>query len=360
VAANSTLWVATRKGLFGIEHGRIAYTAFVGDPVTIVTVDSRDGAVYAALKLGHFGVKLHRSDDGGRTFAEIAVPAYPAQADAAKAGPTLGMIWALEPGGAAEPGVLWAGTIPGALFRSADRGSSWARVESLWDRPERAKWFGGGADEPGIHSIAVHPHDARRVIVAVSCGGVWSTADGGASWQNRSAGMRANYVPPAQAMDPDIQDPHRLVRCSAAPDVLWVQHHNGIFRTTDEGRTWTEIPADRVSPSTFGFAVAVHPKDPNRAWFVPAADDEKRIPVGGRVVCTRTVDGGRSFETIDRGLPREHAYHLVYRHALDIDATGARLAFGSTTGGLWESVDQGSSWTSLFPHLPPIYAVRYA
>ena len=106
---------------------------------------------------------------------------------------------------------------------------------------------------------------------------------------------------------------------------LWVQHHNGIFRSTDGAATWSEITD--VKPSTFGFPVAVHPRDPNTAWFVPAVKDEKRYPAGGCVVVNRTRDGGKTFETLTRGLPQKHAYDLVFRHALDVDESGDRLAF---------------------------------
>jgi photosystem II stability/assembly factor-like uncharacterized protein len=136
-----------------------------------------------------------------------------------------------------------------------------------------------------------------------------------------------------------------------------VQHHNGIFRSDDGGANWVEIA--EAGPSTFGFPVVVHPDDPDTAWFIPAIKDEKRIPVAGAVVVTRTRDGGKSFEVLRNGLPQQHAYDLVYRHALDIDASGNRLAFGSTTGNLWVSEDQGDSWQSISQHLPPIYGVRF-
>jgi photosystem II stability/assembly factor-like uncharacterized protein len=130
-----------------------------------------------------------------------------------------------------------------------------------------------------------------------------------------------------------------MVRCPARPDCLWIQHHNGIFRSRDNGSTWEEI--EGVQPSSFGFAVAVHPRDPDTAWFVP---------VGGQVVVTRTRDGGRSFEVLRKGLPQEHAYDLCFRHALDIDTTGEVLAFGSTTGSLWVSEDGGDSWQTVSEH----------
>jgi photosystem II stability/assembly factor-like uncharacterized protein len=136
-----------------------------------------------------------------------------------------------------------------------------------------------------------------------------------------------------------------------------VQHHNGVFRSTDRGRSWQEINA---AVSGFGFAVAVHPRDGETAWFVPAVKDECRVPVDGKVVVTRTRDGGQSFDVLREGLPQEQAYDLTYRHSLDIDGSGDRLAFGSTTGSLWVSEDQGDRWESLSHFLPPVYCVRFA
>jgi hypothetical protein len=170
--------------------------------------------------------------------------------------------------------------------------------------------------------------------------------------------MWAAYMPPEMRDYPNIQDPHRVVRCRAEPDCLWAQHHNGIFRSTDGAASWHEIPG--VQPSTFGFGVAVHPDDPDVAWFVPGTSDEKRIPPDGRVVVTRTRDGGRTFDILRSGLPQEHAYDLVYRHALDVDDRGETLAFGWTTGSLWISDDQGDSWQAVSEHLPPVYCVRCA
>jgi len=373
----SQLLISTRKGLFVAEPAgagyRVARAAFVGDNVSLALVDPRGprgprGTWYAALDHGHFGVKLHRSDDGGATWTEIAAPAYPKQPEGEVEKSPFGReipwstskIWALAPA-ADQDGALWCGTIPGGLFRSEDRGESWTLVESLWFHPSRKKWFGGGADAAGIHSICVDPRDPRTVVVAVSCGGVWRSRDAGATWENTAGGMRAAYMPPDRAFDPDIQDPHALVQCRAAPHVFWAQHHNGIFRSTDDMATWTEIPA--AGPSTFGFAVAVDPEDPETAWFVPAQKDEQRIPVDGRLVVTRTRDGGATFETLSAGLPDHFAFDLVYRHALALGrgADGATaLAFGSTTGNVFASADRGQTWSVVSHHLPPVHAVTFA
>ncbi len=281
----------------------------------------------------------------------------PADPDAPRPAPwSLQQLWVLEAGGADEPGVLWAGTIPGGLFRSDDRGASWALNRPLWDRPERAQWFGGGYDYPGIHSICVDPRDSRHVSIAISCGGVWQTRNGGDSWEATTRGMKAGYMPPERSEDPNIQDPHYMVQCPSRPDALWVQHHDGVFRSEDGGASWRRIEG---RPSKFGFAVAVHPRDPDTAWFAPATKDECRIPVDGKLVVSRTRDGGRSFEVFDEGLPAPPAYDLIYRHGLAVDDSGERLAMGSTTGGLWVSENGGERWTCVSAHLPPVYCVRF-
>jgi hypothetical protein len=169
--------------------------------------------------------------------------------------------------------------------------------------------------------------------------------------------MRAEYMPPERAFEPNIQDPHRVVQAPAAPDVLWAQHHNGVFRTSNGGERWEEVTA--IKPARFGFAVAVHPKEADTAWFVPGVKDECRVPVDGQLVVARTRDGGRSFDVLRDGLPQHHAYDLVYRHGLDVDGTGERLAMASTTGNLWISENGGESWRHVSAHLPPVYQVAF-
>lgn len=361
------LFVSTRKGLFCLVRDgswwNIERVCFLGDAVSLSMFDARDGSLYAALGLGHFGVKLRRSRDLGATWEELPAPAFPKQPEGVvealpdgKPWPwRVEQVWALEAG--AAPGELWCGTIGGGLFRSRDSGASWELARGLWDHPRRKEWFGGGADLPGIHSICVHPTDRRAMLLGVSCGGAWRSQDGGETWAPSSKGMFAEYMPPQRRDDEAIQDPHRIVQCPSRPERLWTQHHNGVFRSDDGGRTWVSIA--NVTPSVFGFAVAVHPTDPDTAWLVPAVKDEQRVPVEARVVVARTRDAGKTWEPLRRGLPQTHAYDIVFRHALDVDETGKRLAFGSTTGSLWATDDGGDAWSCVSNHLPPIYAVRF-
>jgi hypothetical protein len=357
-------YLGTRKGLFELsaQNGEWQLGAhhFLGDPVSMVLYDERDGSLYAALNLGHFGAKLHRRDAGSDSWTEVGVPVYPPKPEGS-ADPvdwTLRQIWCLETGGPDEPGVLWAGTLPGGLFKSSDRGDSWQLVESLWQMPQRSQWFGGGYDVPGIHSICVDPRDSRSLLVGVSCGGAWLSTDGGASWSLRARGMVAGYMPPEMAEQEAIQDAHRIVRCAAEPDKLWCQHHSGIWRSVDNGAQWTEVKD--VPVSNFGFGVAVHPRQGDTAWFAPALADEQRIPVDAALATTRTMDGGASFAVQRGGLPQQHCYDLVYRHGLAVAEDGKTLLMASTTGSVWLSANGGDHWQTISTSMPPVYAVRFA
>jgi len=371
---SDAIWVGTRKGLFVVTRRsaadptswKIECRGFLGDPVSAVLHDPRDGALYAALELGHFGVKLHRSEDEGRSWREIAHPRFEGEKRVTPEtwgeplgydGPTVDAIWAIEPASNDRPGSLWAGTVSGGLFSSEDRGETWSLNEPFWRAMEPAKREGPPPyGKPAVHTVLVDPRTSDRIVLGATCG-VWKSEDGGARWRIGGRGMHMEPLPPEIADEPDQQDPHRVVQCKASPDVLWVQHHCGVYRSTDWAESWHEVSA--ISPSKFGFGVVVHPDDPDRAWFVPGVKDECRVPVDGILVVARTRDGGESFEVLRQGLPREPAYDVVLRHALDIDASGDCLSFGSTTGNLWFSDDQGERWHQLSGHLPPIYCVRF-
>lgn len=365
---SATLLMSTRKGLFVADRGgasaawRVSGPHFAGEPVTYALVDARDGHWYCALRLGHFGVKLKCSVDRGHSWQDLTAPAFPPKP---ASGPwasdqtpwSVDLIWTLAAGGADRPDVLWAGCLPAGLFRSNDAGRSWQLIEPLWLNEKRLGWFGGGYDHAAIHSIVVDPRDSRHVTVAISCGGIWESRDDGASWALIGRGQVATYVPEGAAQDLNTQDPHRFDTCPSSPDVAWVQHHCGVFRSVNGGHDF-----DQLCPPTgydFGFAVAADPLNPLRAWFVPAVSDAKRYAVDAALCVMRTDDGGRTFQFFRAGLPQKQAWQLVYRHALIVDATGRSLAMASTTGAVWTSDDAGEHWQALEGQFPPVAALAW-
>lgn len=214
-----------------------------------------------------------------------------------------------------------------------------------------------GYDWPGIHSILVDPRNSNRILLGVSCGGVWETLDGGQTWTCAGDGLEADYMPPGLQADPGIQDAHRIDWCHAKPDHVWMQHHSGVFASNDGAHHWKRFK--NTDPSDFGFAVAVHPTDPRTAWFVPGVKDDHRLPTDTSLCVMRTRNGGETFEPLRNGLPQDQAFHLVYRHCLDVTADGRTLAFGSTTGSVWVSENGGDTWHRLSADLPPVYCVRF-
>ena len=332
---NDRAWIATRKGLFELRRAdqgwRIERISFLGEPVSMLLPPQDDGRMLAALNLGHFGVKLHASDDAGANWHEVATPAYPEQpADATGPPWKLVQVWSLE----AAHGTVWAGTLPGGLFRSATSGSRGSWSNRCGARPERAEWFGGGYDVPGIHSICPHPRHAGEVLVGISCGGVWVSRDDGADWALQADGMRADYMPPEQADRPEHPGSasHRALPCRARGAVVPAsQRHLALDRqraTLAGGGHCAGVELRlRASPSI--------PTSPARPGSCRRKPTNAVCRSMARWWSTAPAMAARSFETLRRGLPSAHCYDLVYRHGLALAPDGRSLLMGSTTGGLW-------------------------
>lgn len=350
----STLLLGTRKGLIEFSKSgsqwKLKKTHFTGIPVSIVHASSKSKTWWACLDHGHWGVKLHKSSDQGNSWQEVKAPEYPQGSMVKDDKPAaLRYIWA-----AADcEDKLLLGTDPGGLFESADEGDSFQLNNGLWNHPTRPGWFGGGRDQPGIHSICVDPTDVNHIFIGISCAGVFETTDGGENWIPRNKGLKAEFLP-----DPNAEvgfDPH-LVVMGSDPNILWQQNHCGIFRSTDGAQTWQEV-SEKNGPANFGFTIAVNPDNSEMAWVIPAKSDDKRMAIDGKLQVCRTDDGGKSWKSYTDGLPQENCFDLVYRHGLDI--LGSELAFASTTGNLFISNDLGETWSNEANYLPPVYCVHF-
>lgn len=357
----TTMLLGTRKGFVAYEYRdgqwQSANLSFEGMPVSIAYADPRNGTWWAALDHGHWGVKLHRSKDRGRSWQEVAAPAYPEGAEVKDGQPaTTRYIWSMAHGGTQYPSRLWAGTDPGGLFVSEDEGNTFELVTALWNHPSRKElWMGGGRDLPGIHSIVVDPRNEDRIYVGISCAGVFESTDAGKTWNVRNKGLRAAFLP-----DPNTDighDPHILVAAPGDPDHLWQQNHCGIFRSVDGARQWEDV-GQQGGPAWFGFAITVADDNPLQAWVAPANSDETRTAIDGALCICRTDDGGKSWQAQRNGLPQANCYDIVYRHALA--SSGSGVAFGTTTGNLFFSPDKGEHWQVVNNYLPMIHSLQFA
>lgn len=358
-----TLLVATSKGLvvWTQRQGKweVRDVHFLGFPVSVIFADERRDVWWAGVTHRHWGQKLHSSEDQGKTWREHSVPRYPAHAEwrpGKKA--VLKKIWTLCGAGDDKKDGLWFGTEPGGLFYSPDYGDSFELVEGLWNLPGRmdpTQWFGAGRDLPFIHSVVVDPTNSDHVFIAVSCAGIFETWDGGHSWRARNKGLIAAYLPNPHAETG--HDPHLLLTCRNHPEVLWQQNHCGVFRSEDGGENWSDV-SDPAVHVNYGFALAVDPEDPLRAWVIPAINDDQRVAAGLALSVCRTEDGGRSWQVLKEGLPQDNCFDIVFRHALVRE--GQQMAFGSTTGNLYYSDNDGNSWICLSHVLARVESITFA
>ena len=360
-ANHGKILLATAKGLVVYEQKEgkweLKETFFLGQPVSMVYVDERHGIWWAALAHRHWGQKLHFSRDKGVTWDEVSAPKYPEGSMITEGKPaTLKYIWSIAHGGEDQPERLFVGTDPGGLFISEDMGKSFELVQSLWDHPSRPDhWFGGGRDNAGIHSIVLDPRDSNHIYIGVSCAGVFESTDGGLSWQAINQGLRADYLP-----DPQGQyghDPHAIRICRNQPDVIWQQNHCGIFRSVDAGQHWEEV-SGTDGLAYYGFSLAIDHHNSDRAWVIPATSDQVRVAIDQSLCVCRTDDAGKSWRTIREGLPQGHSFDIVLRHSFA--RMGKTLVFGTNTGNLFISNDDGESWRPINNYLPTIFALCFA
>lgn len=355
------LMVGTLKGAFIFTSGekRSRWTMhgphFSGESVYALAYDERGGRrrLLASTRSFHWGSTIRTSDDFGATWSgpERQTVRFPESS-----GLSLVQVWQIKPGPADDPDLLWAGVEPSALFQSRDGGDTWSAVDGFLTHEHRPRWTPGGGGLC-LHTIVPDPTNDQRMVIAMSTGGVYRTEDGGKSWRARNVGVRAQFLPNKY---PEFgQCVHKVVHHPSRPERLFLQNHWGLYRSDDWGDSWTDV-ANGV-PSDFGFAMQMHPHDPETVYIVPMQSDEFRIAPEAKLRVYRTRNAGGSWEPLTNGLPQKDAYETVLRDAMSADAHDpAGVYFGTRSGKVYASADDGDTWRCVADALPPVVCVRAA
>lgn len=352
------LLVGTRKGAFIISSDRrrrqwtIDGPFFKGWEVHHLNHDPRSGRLYAAISTTWWGNDLRVSSDWGRRWQKSARGLN----FAPKAGLSVNRIWNITPGRASEPGVVYAGVDPGALFRSENDGREWYEIKSLTEHPTRKRWQ-PGAGGLCLHTILLDPDHANRIYVAISAAGCFRSDDNGRTWQPMNRGVRTDFQPDKF---PDVgQCVHKMVMDPNRSEVLYQQNHCGVYRSDTAGVKWRDI--SRGLPSRFGFPIATHPHESGTIFVVPETGADFRFVPEGRFSVWRSSNGGRTWQRLTRGLPQEHAYVHCFREAMATDrAEEPAIYLGTGSGEIFYSRDAGEHWELLHAHLPAVFSLECA
>lgn len=354
------LLVGTTKGAFILRSNtnrarwEVGGPYFHGQAVYTMVYDGRGGQhrIWASTQ-SFWGTLLRSSEDFGKSWTNPQEASIRFPADT---GVSLKNIWQISLGRTDEPDVLYCGVDPAALFETRDGGETWSLVRGLFDHPHRPRWVPGNGGL-ALHTIVPDPVDRQRMYVAISAGGVYRTNDAGRTWTAQNRGIRVTFMP---GKYPEFgQCVHKIVMHPARPERLFLQNHWGLYRSDDSCENWTDI-ANGV-PSDFGFAMAMHPRNPDCVYIVPVESDQFRCACDGRLRVYRTRSGGASWESLARGLPQKQAYETVLRDAMTVDSLDpAGIFFGTRSGQLFGSCDEGRTWNKILDGLPAIVCVRSA
>ena len=354
--SRTVLLVGTRKGCFVLESDearrdwKLRGPYCEGWPVYHAVYDKDSGAIFAAAASEWHGSAIWRSTDLGETWTHSSEGLqYP------DGGKKLSKVSTLS----VSHGRVRAGVEMPGIFESRDNGDTWSLLSNLDGQPGSEAWDDPANQPPGhlgISGIEADVENADRFWAIVQGMGMFETTDGGSSWTPRNRGLRADWPREHEEVGFCV---HKMVRSAADGERMYQQNHVGMHRSDDAGQSWTEITEGL--PTEIGFAAAAHPHDRDTFFVIPLDPGHGRVMPEGQAAVWRTRDAGSSWEKLTSGLPDRDAHVGVLRQGMSGDTYDSPgYYFGTSTGQVFASNDDGDSWSEIASYLPSISSVHAA
>jgi photosystem II stability/assembly factor-like uncharacterized protein len=206
-----------------------------------------------------------------------------------------------------------------------------------------------------VTAVAGVIQDTSTFYMGATGGGVWKTEDGGVTWRNVSDGFFATGSVGAIAVAPSDPNVVYVGMGEAAIRGVANSHGDGVYKSTDAGKTWTHLGLDETRHIS---AVRIHPQNPEIVYVAAQGYQGKANRERG---IYKSIDGGATWD------------HVLFvsenagASSLAMDVTNPRILYagfwqhrrhpwkvesGGPDGGVYKSTDGGASWLELTEGLP--------
>jgi photosystem II stability/assembly factor-like uncharacterized protein len=246
-------------------------------------------------------------------------------------------------GVSSQPNVYYVGQVNGGVWKSDDYGRTW---NPIFDHES----------SQSIGAIAVAPSDPNIIYVASGEGlhrpdlsvgnGIYKSTDAGKTWTHLG-GLTDGQQIPALAVDP--RDPN-LLFAAVLGHPYGPSEERGLYRSTDGGKTWQRVISK--DENTGASDVHIDPSNPDvvyaAMWEVregPWEDANEFNGSGGGLF--KSTDGGNTWHPLTNGLPKDLSQIYLAIAPSDSRRLYATLSTASGKLNVYRSDDAGDSWTQI-------------
>jgi photosystem II stability/assembly factor-like uncharacterized protein len=256
-----------------------------------------------------------------------------------------------------DSNTLYAGTEPIDVFVSRDGAKSWERLDSIWNVPYvQTITYPVATVEPHVRDITIDPTNPKTMYVALQVGYMLKTTDGGAHWELLNRGFDADVH--TIVLHPG--NSNRIFIATGGHEARkGITKGRALYSSDDGGESWQPMAAE--FREEYSIPLAVHPKKTQIMYSAVANGQPgqwRRRPSGAEAFLIQSNDGGKSWKKLDNELARANR-SFIGAFAFD-PLNPDRMYAAQQNGDLFGSEDAGESWFKVDVQLPELSDMKAA